>query len=407
MTDIEITDSQITTLKPTTEFKKIIKEFIEDIQNTFPEYKGIIGQWWKLDNEEDSIQYIYSYCIRVYPERIFEILYQNDQLFSEDNNYNTEFLPGISFKYIWSSNITENTKNTIWKYLQLVIISLIDTIKDKSIFGDTAKLLETMDCEDFKTKLEETLDSIQTLFTRETNEEDKTDCGENNEPKFQLPSSDDIQSHISGMLKGKLGDLAKEIAEETAESMNLDIDEDVTDPSQVFKNLFSDPSKLMSLVQNVGSKLDTKIKSGELDQTDLFSEASEMMSKMKSIPGMDNIQDLISKMGLGKDFGKSGLGGLGGLGRLGGQNNKNTRVDHNAMEQRLKKMTMRDKMKKKLEERQMNKLLNEASAEMLKRQTQLSTSTPIEYEDLISIFQEKDKKPKKKKTKAHVETTSS
>jgi acyl carrier protein len=402
MTDnIELTESQISTPKPTTEFKKIVKDFIGDIQNTFPEYKGVIAQWWNIENEEDSIQYIYNYCIRVYPERIFEILYQNDELFSEDNSYNTEFLPGISFKYIWSSNITENTRNTIWKYLQLIVISLIDTIKDKTVFGDTAKLLETMDCEDFKTKLEETLDNIQTLFTREKGEEggDEND-GDSGEPKFQLPSSDDIQSHISGMLKGKLGDLAKEIAEETAESMNLDIDEDVSDPAQVFKNLFSDPSKLMSLVQNVGSKLDTKIKSGEIDQTDLFTEATQMMSKMKSIPGMDNIQELISKMGMGigKDFGKNGLGG---------QNNKNTRVDHNAMDQQLKKMGMREKLKKKLEERHMNKLMNEASAEILKQQQPLSGATAIEDEELVSMFQDKNKKPKKKKSKASVESTSS
>jgi len=150
----------------------------------------------------------------------------------------------------------------------------------------------------------------------------------------------------------------------------------------------------------VGSKLDTKIKSGEIDQTDLFTEATQMMSKMKSIPGMDNIQELISKMGMGigKDFGKNGLGG---------QNNKNTRVDHNAMDQQLKKMGMREKLKKKLEERHMNKLMNEASAEILKQQQPLSGATAIEDEELVSMFQDKNKKPKKKKSKASVESTSS
>jgi hypothetical protein len=61
------------------EFKKVIKEFINDIINTFPEYKGIIFKWYKEENEQitdESSTYIFNYCVNVYPERFFEILYQ-------------------------------------------------------------------------------------------------------------------------------------------------------------------------------------------------------------------------------------------------------------------------------------------------------------------------------------------
>jgi hypothetical protein len=70
------------------EFKKVIYEFINDIVNTFPEYKLLIQKWWKED--EESLLYIYNYCMKVYPERLFEILYQNVELFSKE--YNTEFV---------------------------------------------------------------------------------------------------------------------------------------------------------------------------------------------------------------------------------------------------------------------------------------------------------------------------
>ena len=55
---------------------------------------------------------------------------------------------------------------------------------------------------------------------------------------------------------------------------------------------------------NVGDKLDSKIKSGDLKETELIAEATEMMNKMKNMPGMDNIQSMLSKMGMGGFGGK-------------------------------------------------------------------------------------------------------
>ena len=76
-----------------------------------------------------------------------------------------------------------------------------------------------------------------------------------------LPNAEELHEHISGMMEGKLGCLAKEIAEETANELNIDA-ENAESVNDVFKQLFKNPTKLMDLVKNVGSKLDTKIKSG-------------------------------------------------------------------------------------------------------------------------------------------------
>ena len=59
----------------------------------------------------------------------------------------------------------------------------------------------------------------------------------------------------------------------------------------LFQNLFKNPTKLMDLVTKVGSKLDTKIKSGDLKESELLAEAAEMMQHMKDMPGMENIQN--------------------------------------------------------------------------------------------------------------------
>ena len=41
----------------------------------------------------------------------------------------------------------------------------------------------------------------------------------------------------------------------------------------------------MNMVKKVGSKLDSKLKSGEIKESELMEEASQLMEKMKNMPG--------------------------------------------------------------------------------------------------------------------------
>jgi len=79
-----------------------------------------------------------------------------------------------------------------------------------------------------------------------------------------------------------------------------------------FKKLFKNPGKLLSLVKKVGGKLEDKIKSGEIKESELLQEAGEFMSKMNSMPGMGNLKNVLGQMGmpgLGKDV-KLNMGAL-------------------------------------------------------------------------------------------------
>ena len=38
------------------EFAKVIKDFVGDIQTTFPEYKPLIGKWWPMKEKFDYIE---------------------------------------------------------------------------------------------------------------------------------------------------------------------------------------------------------------------------------------------------------------------------------------------------------------------------------------------------------------
>ena len=373
------------------EFKKVIGDFIGDISNTFPEYLPIVNRWWKtkedvLTEEEivadrkQKVDAIFSHCIHVFPERFFDILYQNVEIFKEDSAVNTEFLPGISFKYLWNCDISDKTKETIWKYLQLILLSIIGCVKDQSAFCDTAKLFESINEDEFKDKLQETLEKMQNLFEKgDASEGDKGEKTETSGEGMNMPSADEIHSHINGMLGGKLGDLAREIAEETAGNLNIDMD-NVTDVKGVFQNLFKNPGKLMSLVKNVGDKLDTKIKSGEINQSELMAEASEIMSKMKDMPGMGDIQSMLGKMG---------MGGMGGMG-------KNTRVDTNAMKMQMDKYTKMEQMKERIRRK----------AEQSKKNVEVPPPQPVktyseqELKDFLDSVEKGEKTPKDAKPKS-------
>jgi hypothetical protein len=277
-------------------FEKVMNDFIKDLLNSFPEFKEKLSIHYE-DNELKT-QFLYDYCKRVYPERFFDFLYKNEDIV-EDEAINTEILPALDLKEIWNvEGITDSIKETIWKYLQLIMFSIVGDINDKSVFGDTSKLFEAINEDDFKSKMEDTMKDLFELF--QNNESNGESSGEsaresNGTPEFLNPEN--MQEHISSLLGGKLGKLASEIAEETAKELDIDL-ENVSDSEDVMKQLLSNPQKLMGLVKKVGGKLDSKIQSGDIKESELMEEAGQLMKKMKDMPGMKNMGDMMKNMGI-------------------------------------------------------------------------------------------------------------
>ena len=376
------------------EFRKVIKDFVGDLKITFPEYEPLIAKWWKdkssfdyIENEEErtkaindteilSTQVVFSFCQKKMPPRFFDILYKNEDMFKEDYEGDTEFLPHIHFKSLWQFDISQTTKDTIWKYLQLITFSIVGSLNNSEAFGDSAKLFEAINQDEFKNKLEETLSQMQGIFDMSGNLGQES--GENSGPNFNMgdmPNAEDINNHIAGMLDGKLGKLAKEIAEETAENLNMDM-ENATNMQDVFQKLIKNPTKLMGLVKTVGDKLDTRIKSGEIKESELIAEATEMMNKMKNMPGMGNLQSMLNKMGMGN------LGGLGGK--------VNTAAMGSELNKKMKTAQMKERMRAKAEAAQKSKM---------EQQNTNTTAPPscapnqraISEEELIKLFSTEEK----------------
>jgi hypothetical protein len=323
------TQKSVEDLIPSDEFYKIINDFTSDIVITFPEYSGLISKWWNRpsDNVEESKKkeslFVFRHCIKIFPERFFDILYKNVDMFKEESDVSTEFLPGIVFKHLWILDISDKTKETIWKYLQLILFSVIGSVHSTSELGDTAKLFEEINEEELKKKLEETLEGMQNLFETTSSPEMDSNINMKN-----MPNAEQLHEHINSMMGGKLGKLALELAEDTAKDLNLDMD-NTGDAKDVFQKLFKNPGKMMNMVKNIGSKIDEKIKSGEIKESELMEEGMELLNKMKNMPGMEDMQQMFSQMGI------PGLG-------------KGAKINMGAMESQLNRNMKNSKMKERM-----------------------------------------------------------
>ena len=83
------------------DFYKILKDFIRDLLITFSEHRDNLDEDIKTiilsnndyknlePNEYASLNIVFEHCKRVFPERFFDILYQNDKIFNESESIDT------------------------------------------------------------------------------------------------------------------------------------------------------------------------------------------------------------------------------------------------------------------------------------------------------------------------------
>ena len=338
------------------EFEKIINDFTKDLVVSYPELEPNFNI---IDYDE-----YYLHCKSIYPENFFHILYENMELF--DDTSACFLLPRVDFKQILNDEtLSVQSKKTIWKYIQLILFCVCNHLKDKDEFGSANVLFEAIKEDDLHHKIEETMKEMKNIFTNLDISNGSDDCsfenifehmmGDISNVEHMFNSSDDgsgnmfensmdpekMKEHLSGILGGKIGGLAKEIAEEASKELGMDQENMDENAQQDFlKNIFKNPTKLMDIVKNIGSKLEEKFKSGDIKESELLEEAQEIMGKMKDMPGL---KEMMSSMGLNPG-GKMDFKGMA-----------------NKMQQNMKQAKTKERMKAKMEknkqERQQNQSL--------------------------------------------------
>ena len=365
-------------------FKSIIHDFTIDLSTTFPEFSHTWSMW--TDATLPEYQTLFDYCMTVFPERFFDIMYQNAEIFELTSETNTKFLPDVNFKTLFNcEGVSENTKKTIWKYLQLLLFNTIGSVDDKSKFGDAANIFDGIDENTLHDKLKETMEGLGDFF-KDVGDKPKDD-GQRHEFTFDakdsMPNMEDMHEHLKGIFDGKIGKLAKELADEISGDFNDLVGETTGSTQDVMKNLMKNPKKMMGLVKKVGDRLTEKMESGEISKEEIMKEAGDIMAKMKEMGGgADKLNDLFKQFA-----------------------GKNMKVDTNAMERMTKKDVIKERMLKKMEANKTSKFIFERASEpdnyvyRVPGEEQARSSAQQRTEDDNKLFAEFEKPDKKDKDK--------
>ena len=113
------------------DFSKVIKDLVSDVLTTFPELKEKMNQDL-IDPDAEALDRVYEYCKKVFPERFFDILYQNVEIFDNtalkiDNGIITNQYNKTSIENVFAAGdvsnfyhplYEENIRLESWKHAQ-------------------------------------------------------------------------------------------------------------------------------------------------------------------------------------------------------------------------------------------------------------------------------------------------
>ena len=264
----------------------LFASFIQDLSKTYPEIKNCLYRNYEtcvVDTEGKQL----SDCPKL--EAFLEVIHANEQMISKRD---VEFfkveniLEEISFENLWSKNILEKTRATIWKYFQTFSILTVN--------------LKSSD------ELQQALRSLQA--GEEIQIKDKAVASELRKIKRlaegvqeSVPSGSEAEADLEGMLGGMMDSNIGQIAKEVAETMDMEsmfggISGD-TNPMDVMSQMMN-PEKMGKVFQNIGDIMNKKMESGEFNKEDLRKEAEGMYGTMAQNPMFSGMMSGMAEMGV-------------------------------------------------------------------------------------------------------------
>lgn len=274
--------------------KKLLKSFVLDIVKVFPEYeKRLSKSYSKILNEEDDCDDILVNFFENVDE-ISKQLSENDfTIFEKD----PIILDNVSFKLIWGSNISNETRNNVWRYLQTFCVYKINSKQGKEDVEDVLNSIKQNEKVSDKgtlknmKMLKKLTESLNSNVVMELLSEKKGEA----QPDIKDVKMDD--KNIKGMEdileNSSIGKIAKEVSEE------LNIESMIGEGGGI-ENLMNGEN-IMNIFKSISEKIDNN------PNDNIMEEAMDLSKNMKDNPLFSS---LMSTMGQGFSHMNTGGGGM-------------------------------------------------------------------------------------------------
>ena len=405
--------------------RSIVIDFTNDLTKVFPEYAFLWEKWLSADDAEYGK--LNQHFMAVFPERFFDIVNCNMEIFNGETPL--MFLPDVDFNLLFNCvGVSDGTKTSMWKYLQLLLFTVLGDMQDTTNFGKTLNMFESIDETELQTKMKETMEGLDDFFkdfstkdfstkdlstkdlsTKDVGTEDSDTngsgasesgasgsgaSGASESTGFKLPKPEFIQEHMKILMEGKLGKLAKELTEEFTEDLKDVFDETTNEHSMkdIMAQFMKDPKKLMGIMKKITDKLQNKMQNGDISQDELMGEIGGLVEKFKQMGGGEDFIKNFTNGPFAKMF-KNMAGG----------------ASMNQMAQMGKQSAMKERLRKKMEEKKMREALatQATSAQATSAQApktyvvkigdeKQEKSNAMSEEELVKMFKSKKKDKKKK-----------
>ena len=244
---------------------KLFKSFIDDIINVFPEYEKRLLSYYKdaIESNQKDHPKIVEF-LKNMNEISDQVINKDVTLFEDD----PIILQNVSFKLIWNADISDQTKNTIWKYLQTFCIINIQSESTTEKINEVIKLIDSNE----KVKDKETVRNMKKL--KKLNE--TFDINEVKKVISENPESigDGVNQMDTMFENTSIGKIAKEITKD------LDIESIVSNGGGI-EDLLSGGG-MANIMKTISSKMSDK--EGQLDTNQLMKEATDICGSMEGNP---------------------------------------------------------------------------------------------------------------------------
>ena len=249
----------------------LFKGFINDILKVFPENAECINKNYSDILESDDLiideNDIIKEFLNIIDNNSDNITNKNDDIFTDD----FYLIKEISMKTIWTSNISDKTKDNIWKYLQSFCLININ-------INSNDKLSEALSDIENKNKVSKKVANDLKNYKKINEDFSAPSASVSNPSDVELEGFDNILNNTS------IGKIAKEITEE----LNIEgMAGDGGDMQQLFN-----PENMMKIFSSINAKVTNN---ADFNKEDLASEATNICGTMKDNPlfsqlmGMQNM----------------------------------------------------------------------------------------------------------------------